>query len=124
MDSRKIVLSCYLVAGILVWFLTRATIQYFYLTFFQIRRLAGITALRELIPVVLGAVTFAILYRNPRINTLLDEVVGELRKVTWPSRDDVVKSTTVVIVCIVVASLIFAGFDVVWGRVITFLLHS
>ncbi len=124
MDARKIILFCDLAVGILVWFLTRSAIAYLYLSFYQVRRFAGITAIREIVPVLLGAVTFALLARSPKVNTLLDEVVGELRKVTWPAREDVVRSTTVVIICILIASFIFAGFDVLWGKIITFLLHS
>jgi preprotein translocase SecE subunit len=124
MDARKIILFCDLAAGILVWFLTRSCIAYLYLSFYQVRRFAGITAIREVVPVLLGAATFAFLMRNPKISSELEEVVGELRKVTWPAREDVVRSTTVVIICILIASFIFAGFDVLWGKIITFLLHS
>jgi preprotein translocase SecE subunit len=124
MDARKIILFCHLAAGILVWFLTRAAVNYLYLTFYQVRRFAGITAIREVVPVLLGALVFFLLFRNAKVNLVLDEVVAELRKVTWPARDDVVRSTTVVIICILIASFIFAGFDVLWGKIITFLLHS
>lgn len=124
MDARKIILLCHLVVGALVWFLTRGLVGYLYLTFYQVRRFPGIAVLREGAPLILGVLTFFILYKNAQINLLLDDVVSELRKVTWPARDDVVKSTTVVIICILIASFIFAGFDVLWGRIITFLLHS
>lgn len=124
MDARKIILICHLAVSTLVWFLSRAGINYLYLAFYQVRRLAGIAALREVVPVVLGAITFGILFKNAQVNLVLDEVVSELRKVTWPAREDVVRSTTVVIVCILIASFIFAGFDVMWGRIITFFLKS
>jgi preprotein translocase SecE subunit len=124
MDARKIILFCHLAAGALVWFLTRSGLNYLYLSFYQVRRLAGIAALREAVPVALGALTFFLLFKNAQVNTVLEEVVAELRKVTWPAREDVVRSTTVVIICILIASFIFAGFDVMWGKIITFLLHS
>ncbi len=124
MDARKIILFCHLAVGALVWFLTRSGISYLYLSFYQVRRLAGIGTLREVVPVVLGAAVFGLLFRSAQANLVLDEVVGELRKVTWPAREDVVRSTTVVLICILIASLIFAGFDVMWGKIITFLLHS
>ena len=124
MDARKIILICHLAVSTLVWFLTRSGINYLYLAFYQVRRLAGITVMREAVPVALGALAFAILFKHAQVNLVLEEVVTELRKVTWPAKDDVVRSTTVVIVCILIASFIFAGFDVLWGRIITFLLHS
>lgn len=124
MDTRKIILSSYLAAAMTTWFLVRSSVAYLYLTFYQIRRLPAIAGLREGIPVLAGALVFILLYKNPKANEVLDEVVSELRKVTWPKRDDVVKSTTVVLICIIIASFILAGFDLMWGKLITFLLKG
>lgn len=124
MDNRKVILGSYLGTAILAWFLVRSSLAYLYLNFYQIRRLPAINVLREGLPVLIGAIIFTILLKHPRVNVVMDEVVSELKKVTWPSRDDVVKSTTVVIICILIASFILAGFDLMWGKLITFLLHA
>ena len=124
MDNRKIILGSYLATAIVTWFLVRSGIQYFYLAFYQVRRLPGIGVLREAVPVLLGATAFIVLLKHVKANAFMDDVVAELKKVTWPGREDVSKSTTVVIICILIASFILAGFDVLWGKVITFLLHS
>jgi preprotein translocase SecE subunit len=124
MDNRKLIVASYIVASMVAWFLSRSAIQYFYLTFYQIRRLPGITFLREALPFALGATTFVILIRHPKVNMVLEEVVAELKKVTWPTRQEVVRSTTVVLICILIASFILAGFDLVWGKVITSLLKG
>jgi len=110
-------------AGVL-WFLSRAAFQDFYLRFYQVRRFPGINTIREILPVVLGTILFAILMKHPKVNPTLEEVVFELKKVTWPNRDDVLRSTTVVLICILIASFILAGFDLVWGKVVTFILKS
>lgn len=124
MDNRKIILTSYLAMGILTWFLTRSAIDYFYRAFYQVRSLPGIGAIMEGVPVLVALVVFVIMYRHPRINEFMTEVVSELKKVVWPAREDVVKSTTVVIICILIAGFLLAGFDVLWGKVISFLLHS
>ncbi len=124
MDNRKIILAFYMVCSAVLWFLSRSFLDWLYHTFYAIRRYAAVTTLRELLPVILGAILFGFLFRNPKVNTVMDEVVSELKKVTWPTRDDVVKSTTVVIICIAIASFILAGFDLIWGKVITYLLHT
>jgi preprotein translocase SecE subunit len=124
MDNRKIIVTSYLLSSMVLWFLTRSAIQWFYLTFYQVRRLPGIAFAREALPVLVGGVAFLILFRHPRTTPLLDEVITELKKVTWPSRDEVVKSTTVVLICVLFASFMLAGFDLAWGKVIGFLLHS
>jgi len=124
MDNRKIIVASYLVASMTLWFLTRSAIQWFYLTFYQVRRLPGIAAVREVLPVLVGVITLFVLLRHPKTNVLLDECVAELKKVTWPGREEVVRSTTVVLICVLFASFMLAGFDLVWGKVIGYLLHS
>jgi len=124
MDNRKLIVAFYLASTLVIWFLTRSSFQFLSTLFYQIRRLPGILFIREALPVVLGATFFLIIVRHARANAFMEEVVSELKKVTWPSRDDVVRSTIVVLVCICIASLILGSFDVVWGKVIGFLLNS
>ncbi len=124
MDNRKIIITSYLTSAMVVWFMARHTFQYFYLTFYQIRRLPGIAIAREGIPVILGLVVFGILFTNPKVNQFLEEVVSELRKVTWPSREEVIRSTTVVIICIAFCSVVLGAFDLAWGKVISYLLNG
>lgn len=124
MDNRKIIISSYVATSILLWFLARQGMQGLYVSFYQIRRLPGITAVREFLPVVIGLASFFILYYNGKVNTFLEEVVLELKKVTWPSREDVVKSTIVVLGCVLFASGVLAVFDIAFGKMISYLLHS
>ncbi len=43
------------------------------------------------------------------VKVFASEVVGEMKKSTWPSRQELLESTIVVIVCLVLMSL-FVGF--------------
>lgn len=122
MENRKIIVSLYIAAGLLVWFLTHASIQYLYQSFYKVSRIPGIGVGREVIPVVLAALVVLVLFKNAKVNEVLEEVVSELKKVTWPSREDVVRSTYVVMVCILIASVFLAAFDLLWGKVIGILL--
>lgn len=122
MDNRKLILTSYLGAAGILWYMTRASVAYLHLTFYQVRRLPGILTIREALPLILAGTLFLVLTRHRKVNEVLEEVVAELRKVTWPSRDDVVKSTTVVMICIMIASGLIATFDVIWGRLIGALL--
>ncbi len=56
-------------------------------------------------------------YRDEKTRTLAEEVASELGKVTWPSRDDVVNGTFVVLVTTLVATAFFALMDRFWGFV-------
>lgn len=52
---------------------------------------------------------------NAKSYNFLGEVATELAKVTWPSRQETVASTGVIIVMVGIASLIMFGFDALWG---------
>lgn len=58
-----------------------------------------------------------VLYVNENINRLTHEVIGELVKVTWPTRDEVSISTVVVIITSIIASIILGTFDAIWSAV-------
>ena len=63
--------------------------------------------------VAIGTTLF--LYRHPTVSRMSNEVVGELAKVTWPSRDEIQAATIVVIITSIIASLIVGAFDAVWS---------
>lgn len=57
------------------------------------------------------------LYRDEKVNRVSHEIVGELAKVTWPSRRETQVSTIVVIVTSMIAALILGAFDAVWSTI-------
>lgn len=124
MDNRKLIVAFYILCSMVAWFLTRSGLAWLFVSFYQVRRLPGIPQAREGLPIAIGATLFIVLLRHPKVNLVLEEVVSELKKVTWPTRDDVVRSTTVVMICIIIASFILAGFDLVFGKLITLFLKA
>ena len=70
---------------------------------------------------VIGAVLALLLglrtYRKPSIRAWSDEVTTELVKVKWPSRKDVINSTTVVLTTTAVAVVYLFLLDRFWGFV-------
>jgi preprotein translocase SecE subunit len=78
-----------------------------------------------LIVVVLAAGGLTLLFRwqqRPRVADLLIETESELRKVTWPSLNEAISSSLVVIVCVLFLMAFLAGSDWVLGRWSTYLL--
>ena len=53
-----------------------------------------------------------------RAQEFVREVLAEFRKVSWPSRQELVNSTVVVITVTVVVSLFLGAVDVVLARVV------
>jgi len=66
--------------------------------------------------IVAAAIT-ARVYNHETVHRLSYEVVGELSKVTWPSRQETQVSTGVVIVTSVIAAGILGVMDLVWSTV-------
>ena len=56
--------------------------------------------------------------------TFYRQVVAELRKVVWPTRQEAGRITIVVLVVVLAISLILAGFDFVIAQLIKLLLSN
>ncbi len=66
-----------------------------------------------------GAVIFAL--KHAPSYTFAEEVVAELRKVTWPDRKETQTATVVVIVTTLVIAAILGVFDLVWAKLTGFI---
>jgi preprotein translocase subunit SecE len=47
-----------------------------------------------------------------------DGVTAEIKRISWPSRDTVIKATTLVIMIVVVSTIYVGGLDLVFSKVI------
>ena len=63
---------------------------------------------------VCGGAMFLILLRWEKANLFLDEVFGEVAKVTWPKGKETLVSTGVVAILVTIATLCILLFDSVW----------
>ena len=68
-----------------------------------------------LMAVVLASVGTAVAFKNERLVELSGEVTSELKKVTWPTREETFAATIVVIVTVIVASVFLGVFDSLWA---------
>ncbi len=53
-----------------------------------------------------------------RVREFAQEVLNEFHKVTWPSRQELINSTTVVIVVTVVLAFVLGGVDIGLARIV------
>jgi preprotein translocase subunit SecE len=58
-----------------------------------------------------------------RIREFVQDVLVEFRKVTWPSRQELINSTTVVIVVTVVLAFFLGGVDIGLTKLVERILH-
>lgn len=121
LGHRRFVYAAYLAAGIgLAFILTKAVDFAWYKAgmwkpeFFAS---IGVEPKDEMVVPIASviAVIVAVRYwRNLKVRTMAEEVAEELTKVTWPSRDEVINSTSVVIVTTIFATVFFALMDQFW----------
>ncbi len=57
----------------------------------------------------------------PSVADFLIAVEAEMNKVSWPTRQELVRSSIVVIVLILVLALILFGYDIFWRQLLTML---
>jgi preprotein translocase subunit SecE len=58
-----------------------------------------------------------------RLKAFVQDVLVEFRKVTWPSRPELINSTTVVIVVTVVLAFFLGGVDIGLTKLVERILH-
>ena len=56
-----------------------------------------------------------------KIRTFVLETIDEMRKCTWPTRDQLFESTILVIVALILSTIYLAGIDQVLYRAVRFL---
>lgn len=109
-DIVKYVISAILVvAGLFVWFWfsTPERATQFGAWTPQLRALAVIVGL------VVGAFVFLGTGKGRETREFMSESRFELRKVVWPTRQEAIRTTWVVIVVVIILSLLLGGFDFV-----------
>jgi preprotein translocase subunit SecE len=74
--------------------------------------------------IVLGSIVFFMLNRHPKVVSFTDEVINELRKVTWPDKDETVHGTVVVIGLTLFIAAALGIYDYVWAEVTQIVLFS
>jgi preprotein translocase SecE subunit len=118
MKLQRFVILAFIVGAILMGMVVEsATIEALELSSITDERIFGLVATSTLIAVGSGAATFMALLRNTEAVKFTGEVIGELAKVTWPSREETVRATTTVIcTTLFVAGLLFV-YDQIWKSV-------
>ena len=78
--------------------------------------------LTSLIAYGLALASLVFVLRHPPTLALANEVVDELSKVTWPTREETGNATVVVIITVLISSAFLGVFDAVWLRLTDWIL--
>ncbi len=79
--------------------------------------IGGLVYTTTLVSVAAGAGTFFTLIRNTKAIRYTDEVVDELQKVTWPTREDTIRAASTVVLTTLFVALVVTFYDFLWKNV-------
>jgi len=119
LGSQRFVYAAYFAGGIAVAFMLSKAISYGWTRLSLWKPTIGDPHDEVVMPVagLIGALVAFYYYRGEKTRTLAEEVASELGKVSWPTRDEVVNGTFVVVVTTFVETAFFALMDRFWGFV-------
>ena len=115
MSNKRLVLTVFLSAGVLTWIILESLTRQIAASFRLATRFPGAEVGIVVLPVLLAATLSIFLMRNARTSEFMNEVVVELKKVSWPQRKELYATTVVAIVFMLIAGVILGLFDSVWA---------
>lgn len=107
----------YLCTGLLLFILLKWTIDWIWGYFTRSPDEFYITVWSAAVALVTGIA----LYRHERIYGLVNEVVAELKKVTWPGMKEVRAATIITVIMTILSASILGMFDFIWANVTDFI---
>jgi preprotein translocase SecE subunit len=87
-------------------------------------RFLGLAELSSLVAFVVGVLAFVTLLRVKAAVSYVDEVVDEVTKVTWPSRDETFKAATTVVGTTAFVAVLIGVYDFLWKALADRFLYS
>ncbi len=87
-------------------------------------RIGGLVATTTAVSVVVAVSLFVIGLRSVRFLTFVDEVVAELGRVTWPTRQEAVRAAATVVVTAGFLALVISVYDVIWKNLANLILYN
>lgn len=125
MNSRTVVNKPGASAGDIVKYVVAATLAatgVFVFYWFADRWAPPVRGVAVVVGLVLGGLVFMSSGKGAQVREFLGESRFELRKVVWPTRQEAMRTTWVVIVAVIVISLLLGLFDVIIQWAVKFLL--
>lgn len=119
MSQQRFVILAFIVGSILVGLAIQAAavdaLQLMAMS--DDRLLGGLVSTSTLLSVIGTAISFFGLIRNRNAVKFTGEVINELMKVTWPTRDETVSATTTVVFTTLFVAVLLGLYDLLWKNV-------
>lgn len=124
MENRRLVTILYLVAGLAGGVLVSSAAMQVVAYQDLANPVIGIFPLTTLLGVVGAALTFGVLWRHERATEFVDSAIGEMKKVTWPTREETVNNTGIVVGAAVGFGALMFAYDTTWSFITKLALYT
>lgn len=125
MENQRSTIAVFLAGGIAAGvFAWQATMSVTAFAALEDQNLGGVLRMSSLLGLVVGALTFGILWRHDRARNFVDSVWAQLFVAHWPSREETANNTMVVVGATIFFAALLSVYDLVWGKVTDFFLYS
>lgn len=119
-SNRRWVAMTFLAFGILFWILLTkfiATLMgWIGIEEFDLQLVGERFTLTTLVGLLIAGFATLYCYRHAALSTLMNEVVVELKKVTWPTAKETRSATVVVIITVFIMAVFLGIFDLFWSK--------
>ena len=125
MTNQRFIVLAFVLAGILIGFTLRG-LGLPLLASIEVAdpQVLGVANASSLVAMVAGVVTFFALLKSQAAYSFTDESIDELRKTTWPDKDETVRSTAVVIGTTAFLAVALGSYDLVWAKLTSLFLFT
>ena len=125
MSHQRYVVLAFIGAAVLVaWTLQAGLVSAFAQFAIPDTRIADLLNLSTVIALGAGLLTFVALLRNEQAVQFTDEVVAELAKVSWPTREETVRAATTVVVTTLLVAALLGAYDFIWKQLADLVLFT
>ncbi|MCC6278801.1 MAG: preprotein translocase subunit SecE [Oligoflexia bacterium] len=123
-DNKKIVTISFVLGAVLVGYVSRLLLQVGAQSVSVLARWESNDYVSNFFPVLVGLAVFLALQLNSKAQEFGDSVVSELKKVTWPSKNDTGVMTIVVVITLIISGVLMGMYDAVAAYLVRLLLGS
>lgn len=125
MENQRATIFVFLAAGIAAGvFVWQAAIAIMTFAVLEDPSLGGVINTSGVLGLAAAAITFFTLLRLPRPRIFVDAVWVQLFAASWPSREETVNNTGVVVGATIFFSALLSVYDLVWGKITDYFLYS
>ena len=124
-NNTRILVVVHIASGLVVWYIFSEALKLLWAQMgWPNPRYFGLAEARQpiLVAVAAGVIAVGIVATNKKVQVFANEVINELRKVTWPSMKETRQTTFVVLIVTGVISTILGAWDFVFSKIIKELL--